>query len=61
MSAGDVIPPPGRSQAGSGTRGIASASALVATIPHHFREIQGLLPSTRKEKFVARLPGAGFM
>jgi hypothetical protein len=35
----------------------AGVSALVASIPATVREIQALLPDTRKEGYVGRLPG----
>ncbi|KAI8471908.1 MAG: hypothetical protein J3K34DRAFT_504834 [Monoraphidium minutum] len=50
----------GRESRASDAMPFASASTLVAAIPVHLREVQGLVPDTHKEKFVGRFPG-GFM
>jgi len=51
--------PTGRRDAGSGGRAVEGATTLAATIPHHLREVQALLPATAKERFICRVPGGG--
>jgi hypothetical protein len=46
--------PTGRLASLSGALPMPNASSLAATIPHHLRQIQALLPATMKERQLCR-------